>query len=95
MGVPLVTRGDAKIDYRRFARACERYNLFSRHLPSPRFALSEMPETKCWRCRKRELLPRWQMASESLLTEVGVREFSRRIELLLDRQLDLAGMGSR
>jgi hypothetical protein len=35
------------------------------------------------------------MASESLLTEVGVREFSRRIELLLDRQLDLAGMGSR
>jgi hypothetical protein len=31
----LVTRGDAKIDYRRYARACERYNRFTRHLPSP------------------------------------------------------------
>src|SRR5215831_12716311 len=31
----LVTRGDAKIDYRRFARACERDNPNSRHLPSP------------------------------------------------------------
>src|SRR5262249_5229558 len=33
--ISLVTRGDAKIDYRRHARACERYNRFSRHLPSP------------------------------------------------------------
>jgi len=35
MGVLLVTRGDAKMDYRRFARACERDNPNSRHLPSP------------------------------------------------------------
>jgi hypothetical protein len=33
--IALVTRGGAKIDYRRHARACERYNRFSRHLPSP------------------------------------------------------------
>ena len=32
---PLVTRGDAKIDYRRYARARERDNPNSRHLPSP------------------------------------------------------------
>src|SRR5262249_37597007 len=32
--ISLVTRGDAKIDYRRHARARERYNQFSRHLPS-------------------------------------------------------------
>jgi hypothetical protein len=31
----LVTRGDAKIDYRRHARARERDNRFSRHLPPP------------------------------------------------------------
>jgi hypothetical protein len=37
------------------------------------------------------------MASESLLREAAVREFSRQIELalLLDRQLDVAAMGSR
>ena len=36
-GIPpsSVTRGDAKLDYRRFARACERDSPNSCHLPSP------------------------------------------------------------
>ena len=42
---PLVTRGDAKIDYRRYARARERDNPNSRHLPSP------------WHSRFMKLLP--------------------------------------
>jgi hypothetical protein len=47
--------------------------------------------------KEHQMLPRWQMASESLLTEVDVREFSRQVELalLLDGQLDVAAVGSR
>jgi hypothetical protein len=42
-----VTRGDAKIDYRRHARACERYNRFSRHLPSPIISRPSQEDTAC------------------------------------------------